>query len=337
MGKDLLAYVTVLKERETEGIDLVDPGKQGKAEYQKQIQEILSVENAPLGKWPSRFMPAFMQQTAINLAIGKGCSELYAENGNIFSVNGPPGTGKTTLLKEIVVSNIIERAILLSEYKNPEDAFEEHDFLRGEEPGNAYSKYTRHWYSLKNDEINRYSMLVTSCNNAAVENISKELPKKMTGDLSPLDGDPEELRGALAEVGRLFEPGESDVIETTCQGGKGSEKIQYRDIYFTKYAQELLDDTEVWGLVAAPLGRKSNLNQFYQKVLYPLGGGIFTGRRRRPQTGFRPTKRQGNSFCVSWRLSERCRAHWEKPGRCQKGKRKLKPRPPGLRWNPEGQ
>lgn len=231
MGKDLLAYVTVLKERETEGIDLVDPGKQGKAEYQKQIQEILSVENAPLGKWPSRFMPAFMQQTAINLAIGKGCSELYAENGNIFSVNGPPGTGKTTLLKEIVVSNIIERAILLSEYKNPEDAFEEHDFLRGEEPGNAYSKYTRHWYSLKNDEINRYSMLVTSCNNAAVENISKELPKKMTGDLSPLDGDPEELRGALAEVGRLFEPEESDVIETTCQGGKGSEKIQYRDIY----------------------------------------------------------------------------------------------------------
>ncbi|MCI9632352.1 MAG: hypothetical protein HFH18_03760 [Ruminococcus sp.] len=282
MGKDLLAYVTVLKERETEGIDLVDPGKQGKAEYQKQIQEILSVENAPLGKWPSRFMPAFMQQTAINLAIGKGCSELYAENGNIFSVNGPPGTGKTTLLKEIVVSNIIERAILLSEYKNPEDAFEEHDFLRGEEPGNAYSKYTRHWYSLKNDEINRYSMLVTSCNNAAVENISKELPKKMTGDLSPLDGDPEELRGALAEVGRLFEPGESDVIETTCQGGKGSEKIQYRDIYFTKYAQELLDDTEVWGLVAAPLGRKSNLNQFYQKVLYPLGWDFYGKKETAP-------------------------------------------------------
>lgn len=282
MGKDLLAYVTVLKERETEGIDLVDPGKQGKAEYQKQIQEILSVENAPLGKWPSRFMPAFMQQTAINLAIGKGCSELYAENGNIFSVNGPPGTGKTTLLKEIVVSNIIERAILLSEYKNPEDAFEEHDFLRGEEPGNAYSKYTRHWYSLKNDEINRYSMLVTSCNNAAVENISKELPKKMTGDLSPLDGDPEELRGALAEVGRLFEPEESDVIETTCQGGKGSEKIQYRDIYFTKYAQELLDDTEVWGLVAAPLGRKSNLNQFYQKVLYPLGWDFYGKKETAP-------------------------------------------------------
>lgn len=282
MGKDLLAYVTVLKERETEGIDLVDPGKHGKAEYQKQIQEILSVENAPLGKWPSRFMPAFMQQTAINLAIGKGCSELYAENGNIFSVNGPPGTGKTTLLKEIVVSNIIERAILLSEYKNPEDAFEEHDFLRGEEPGNAYSKYTRHWYSLKNDEINRYSMLVTSCNNAAVENISKELPKKMTGDLSPLDGDPEELRGALAEVGRLFEPGESDVIETTCQGGKGSEKIQYRDIYFTKYAQELLDDTEVWGLVAAPLGRKSNLNQFYQKVLYPLGWDFYGKKETAP-------------------------------------------------------
>lgn len=34
--------------------------------------------------------------------------------------------GNTTLLKEIVVSNIIERAILLSEYENPEKAFEQH-------------------------------------------------------------------------------------------------------------------------------------------------------------------------------------------------------------------
>lgn len=297
IGKDLLDYVTVLRDpdQKKDRIDLVDPRRQGKAEYQKQIQEILSVENAPLGKWPSRFMPAFMQQTAINLAIRKGSSQLYAANGTIFSVNGPPGTGKTTLLKEIVVSNIIERAILLSEYENPEKAFEEHDFLHGEETGNAYSRFTRHWYSLKNDKINQYSMLVTSCNNAAVENISKELPRKMTGDLSPLDGDPEELRAALEEVGRLFEPEKSEIIETTYQGDKGKEKIQYRDIYFTKYAQELLDDSEAWGLVAAPLGRRSNLNQFYQKVLYPLGWDFY-GKRETAENRLPAYKKARKQF-----------------------------------------
>ena len=266
-GKDLLRYVTVLKESgpEKKRIDLVNPNAHGKLEYRKQIQEILSVENGPLGKWPSRFMPAFMQQTAINLAIRKGTSKLYGVNGNIFSVNGPPGTGKTTLLKEIVVSNVVERAILLSEYENPGEAFQKHDFLHGEGPKNAYSQFTRHWYSLKNDEINLYSMLVTSCNNAAVENISKELPKKISGDLSPLEGDPEALREALAEVAKLFDPKESEMVE------KPSFGEEYSDIYFTKYARNLLDNEEVWGLAAAPLGRKSNLNHFYQQVLKPLG------------------------------------------------------------------
>ena len=207
MGSDILKYVTVLEDEDTtknNRIDLVDPKEQGEQEYLSQINEILSVENAPVGKWPSRFMPAFMQQMAVNLAIGKGKSNLYEINGKVFSVNGPPGTGKTTLLKEIVVSNIIERAILLSKYDDPNDAFMQHDFIHGEREENAYSTYTRHWYSLKNDAINNFSMLVTSCNNAAVENISKELPKGMVGDLAPLDDDSEELRNMLAEVGKLL-------------------------------------------------------------------------------------------------------------------------------------
>ena len=87
------------------------------------MSEILTIKNAPLGKWPSRFMPALMQQVAINFAINKGNSPLFNVNGKVFSVNGPPGTGKTTLLKEIVVNNVIERAILLAQYTNPNDAF----------------------------------------------------------------------------------------------------------------------------------------------------------------------------------------------------------------------
>lgn len=265
MGKEILKYVTILIDDtvfKDKRINLVDLKQQEK--YLKLLNEILAIENAPLGKWPSRFMPALMQQIAVNLAIGKGDSELYGMNGKVFSVNGPPGTGKTTLLKEIVVSNIIERAILLAEYNKPDDAFVAHNFLHGNGPESAYSQYIRHWYSLKNEGINDYSMLVTSCNNAAVENISKELPKNMIGDLSPLDGDTDELRDLLLEVKKLFDVNVSDTIETNYKGET------YRDVYFTKYAEELLDSSDVWGLVAAPLGKKSNLRNFYNKVLYPL-------------------------------------------------------------------
>ncbi|WEG13349.1 AAA domain-containing protein [Pullulanibacillus sp. KACC 23026] len=279
MGNDILKYVTVLEDEDmakNNRINLVDPKKQGEQEYLSQINEILSVENAPLGKWPSRFMPAFMQQMAVNLAIGKGTSDLYKVNGKVFSVNGPPGTGKTTLLKEIVVSNIIERAILLSKYDDPNDAFVQHDFIHGEREENAYSTYTRHWYSLKNDAINNYSMLVTSCNNAAVENISKELPKSMVGDLEPLDDDSEELRNMLVEVGKLFDPDKSGAIETTHQ------KETYKDVYFTKYAQNLLGNDKAWGLIAAPLGKKSNLSNFYNHVLNPLGRDFYQNREMAP-------------------------------------------------------
>ena len=72
------------------------------------FEKTLNVADAPMGKWPSKFMPALMQQVAVNIAIRKD------DSAPVFSVNGPPGTGKTTLLKEIVASNIVDRAYLLA-------------------------------------------------------------------------------------------------------------------------------------------------------------------------------------------------------------------------------
>ncbi len=268
LSEDLLHYINILgneSEYQPVRIDLVHPKKQERESFFQSVSDILQVKNAPLGKWPSRYMPAFMQQIAVNLGTGKGQSKLFEINGNVFSVNGPPGTGKTTLLKEIVAGNIIERAKLLAEYDHPDDAFERHSFLCGEGKGGSYYKYVRYWNSLKNDRINDYGILVASCNNAAVENVTKELPigAGIRGTLQPASGDTEEHRSMLSEVSALFDPEQAEDQETI--GGQWK-----KDIYFTEYARNLLNNEDAWGLAAAPLGKRSNLADFYYNVLLPL-------------------------------------------------------------------
>ncbi len=146
-----------------------------------------------------------------------------------FSVNGPPGTGKTTLLKEIVSSNIVERAMLLAQNGNdPDTLFERHSFTKGplEAQGNSYYQYAPAYYSIKNDDINNYGMLVTSCNDAAVENITIDLPKgkDILESLEPSEDDEEDVKRGLEEVHDLFEIGKSTDVETITVFGKSREE-----------------------------------------------------------------------------------------------------------------
>ncbi|MBE5838111.1 DEAD/DEAH box helicase [Butyrivibrio sp.] len=263
MTNDLLRYIEIASNSEHEQIDLIKPNNDNRYFHKLVLNMLLRPDVAPLGKWPSRFMPAMMQEVAINAAL-HSVKDVTDGNGNIFSVNGPPGTGKTTLLKEVIVGNIVNRAILLAKHDNPDDAFEAHNFLHGDKQNNAYSQYVQKWYSFKDDAINDYSMLVTSCNNAAVENISKELPKNIIPDLSPLPDDSDELKDKLTEIACLFDPQKSDNLETTRTGE------EYRDVYFTKYARDLLDDENAWGLIAAPLGKRSNISRFYNSALIKI-------------------------------------------------------------------
>ena len=57
-----------------------------------------------------------MQQVAVN--------QITSGHQHVSSVNGPPGTGKTTLLKDIFAHNIVERAKVLAELSSPRKAFE---------------------------------------------------------------------------------------------------------------------------------------------------------------------------------------------------------------------
>lgn len=240
----------------------------------------LDISNAPLGKWPSRFRPALMQQVAIN---SSWCPT--PENQPIFSVNGPPGTGKTTLLKEIIAGNIVARAYRLAQYTSPDDAFEKKFFQDGDKPQNSYSKYYNAYYSFKDDSLKDYGILVASCNNSAVENITKELPdgRELLSGLIPDEKEPQDVKRGLKEVHDLFdaELAEQEVYKVF---NKETQKYEYMEcpgIYFTKLANELatalaklkskdaLPVEDRWGMISAPFGKRSNLKCYISKVLKP--------------------------------------------------------------------
>lgn len=117
------------------------------------IHNHLSPKETPEGRWltePAHNM-SLMQQFAINTVF----KEL--KTGGVISVNGPPGTGKTTLLRDIIAQNIVERAKVLASFSKASDGLSPEGFLI--------------------EELTDFEMVVASSNNAAVENISKELPQ----------------------------------------------------------------------------------------------------------------------------------------------------------------
>lgn len=206
------------------------------------LKQVMHIEHAPLGKWPSRYAPVFMQQLAINLAVSNN-----QKFPTCVSVNGPPGTGKTTMLKEIIAESIVKKAEIISLYEHANDAFTECDFEAGDCVNHGYSKYYSHYYKVA-DELNEYSILVASCNNAAVENITKELPDGEALSKSLMNiNDQEENEIKLRQIRHLFDEQDSD-------------------IYFTKYANEFFNSKDsnqyYWGLISVPLGKKSNQGAF---------------------------------------------------------------------------
>src|SRR3954454_5208428 len=78
---------------------------------------MLHPHRLPTGRWlqaPERAM-SLMQQFAINTALAR------LETEGIFSVNGPPGTGKTTLLSDIFAEIVTRRASILAGFDTATD------------------------------------------------------------------------------------------------------------------------------------------------------------------------------------------------------------------------
>lgn len=134
----------------------------------QEVQLSISPQNFPDGCWPSKYTLSIMQQFAVNNVFN---NLIDSNNGGLFSVNGPPGTGKTTLLRDIIAPIIVNRAKALSAFENPADAFSKVGEVKINET------FTPFIYS-PDSKITNGGIVVASSNNGAVENISKELPLK---------------------------------------------------------------------------------------------------------------------------------------------------------------
>ncbi len=122
------------------------------------LHYILQPKFYPCGRFPSnsKYALSLMQQVAVNLILNA--------NEQMSSVNGPPGTGKTTLLKDVFAEFAVKQAHLISEKYD-------------KELNRTISYYANAKMAKLPAAIANYNVIVASSNNGAVQNIVKELPK----------------------------------------------------------------------------------------------------------------------------------------------------------------
>lgn len=202
---------------------------------EKAIEDSVAPARFPLGRWPGpgRHPLVLMQQAAVNLALGQG-------PGEILAVNGPPGTGKTTLLRDVVAGLVTQRAAAMALYDDPEKAFSNSGARLN--MGGAWI----HLYKI-DDRLKGFEMLIASSNNKAVENVSRELPAS-----SAIAEDAPELR--------YFKPVSDGLLDAESWGAIAAVLGNANNRYWFKDKFWWTEDTGLFSYFKALDGRRPEID-----------------------------------------------------------------------------
>ena len=122
------------------------------------VRRALSPCRTPLGRWPSptAHVPSLGQQLGLNEILDD-------RSRGVWAINGPPGTGKTVMLRDLLAAVVVERAKKMAEL-DPSEAFEEPLPWRGRRVHPPVSA------------LCGYEVVLACATNAAAENVSAEIP-----------------------------------------------------------------------------------------------------------------------------------------------------------------
>ncbi|NWA25617.1 DNA helicase [Pseudomonas gingeri] len=169
------------------------------------------------GCWPAERHLGLVhsQQLAVNSLLNN-----LGNDTGVMGVNGPPGTGKTTLLRDLIAAVVTQRADVLASLSRASEAF----IQDGRESANDGGR-ERLAYQL-DPRLFGFEMVVASSNNGAVENVTLELPQQDKVDPSWLP-DAE----YFSELGELTSGKPAWAMISAALGSK-AKRTQFVDRFF---------------------------------------------------------------------------------------------------------